>query len=299
MRVAAALSLFCVLARGFQPAAVLSGLGYSAMRPGGCKTLAEVGDELEKVGRHTTRIRIYGTECEQLRMILGVIKQRRLRLRVLVGLWTRGLSLDSETDKLALLLKEDAAFPPLVTGVTVGNEDVFSGIPQAQVIANICQVRERMVTHGFTNISVSTAEVGHLWTKELADASDVVYANLYSFFSRRADTPDMRIAARSIVSQAKGIAVSIAGPKPVVISETGWPSAGDTSLDYFADPSVENQRTFLELLVCHARNHRFDFYALEAFDAPWKLGPSIEAHFGVLDPQGNFKAGTLAPPPSC
>ncbi|KAJ9075049.1 hypothetical protein DSO57_1000332 [Entomophthora muscae] len=232
-------------------------------------------------------------------MVFGAIIQRKLRLRVLVGLWTRSQTLVVETDKLAMLLKEDTSFPPLVLGVTVGNEDIFNGVPQAQVISNMRQVRVRMIQHGFQSISISTAEVGHLWSRELARASDVVYANIYSFFSRRSDHPDMRIAAQSIVQQAQTIAANVAGSKPVVISETGWPSAGNRSVEYFDDPSIDNQRTFLELLVCNTRKHNLDFFALEAFDASWKPGPSIEANFGVLNKYGSFKAGYLNPPCHC
>lgn len=263
----------------------LSGFVYTGFGRGACPSAAEVERDLERMHRHTDRIRIYGDECGQISHALAAIARRKLSMKVLVGLWTRDGRLEESSDKLVRLLQRKPAYRNHILGITVGNEDVFNGTPSGVVAANIIRIRGKLLASGL-EFPVSTAEVGHLWSQDLIDASDAIHANLYTFFGK--GNNDMAAAAKGVVRQADALRRKTA--KPVVISETGWPAGGSYPYDHFGTPSPANQRLFLEKLTCLSRGYRF--FVLEAFDSPAKGDPgSIERQFGLLDASGNFREG--------
>lgn len=73
---------------------------------------------------------------------------------------------------------------------------------------------------------------------------------------------------------------SIAGSKPIVLGEVGWPSAGDQLGD--AVPSVDNTFEFLKTWKCTADRDGIDYFWFEAFDEGWKPNHhNVEIHWGV------------------
>ncbi|KAJ9054191.1 hypothetical protein DSO57_1017330 [Entomophthora muscae] len=271
--------------------ASLDGIVYTGFS-GGCPSAREVEADVGKIRRHTNQIRMYGNECGQVNNALGAISRQNLDMKVLVGLWTRDNKLDQNCDSLIQLLKRNPSYQNHIVGVTVGNEDVYSGIPSGVVAGNIRSVRAKFGANGLGHISVSTAEVGHMWNQELAAASDVIYANIYSFFS--AGNNNINDAANAITLQADNLRSKFG--KPIVIAETGWPSGGNYPQPHFAEPSLPNQKRFLEILDCTARGKGYRYFVLEAFDNSAKGAPgSVERNFGVLDPSGNLKSGALSP----
>jgi exo-beta-1,3-glucanase (GH17 family) len=83
--------------------------------------------------------------------------------------------------------------------------------------------------------------------------------------------------------------VRVADGKPIVISETGWPSKGspygaavpgeDQALNYFLN-------TYL-----WAEEEGIDIFYFAAFDESWKVGDEgdVGAYWGIWDSQGRLK----------
>jgi hypothetical protein len=83
--------------------------------------------------------------------------------------------------------------------------------------------------------------------------------------------------------------------RPVVVSESGWPSAGNAVGD--AVPPLQNANRYFLEFVSWARATRTPFFYFEAFNEPWKTryeGPQ-GGQWGVWDEQGRLKAGMVAP----
>lgn len=80
--------------------------------------------------------------------------------------------------------------------------------------------------------------------------------------------------------------------KPIVITETGWPSHGDVQSD--ARPTPQAQARYLREFISQARALGIDYYVVEAFDGQWKRdeegrpGP----YWGVFDAQRQWKVPT-------
>ena len=72
--------------------------------------------------------------------------------------------------------------------------------------------------------------------------------------------------------------------KPIVIAETGWPSAGEQHQG--AIPSLAGEAYFIRSFLAYAASHHYDYYLLEAFDQPWKAASpegAVGAAWGLFD----------------
>ncbi|KAI0243774.1 hypothetical protein L0F63_000504, partial [Massospora cicadina] len=208
-------------------------------------------------------------------------------MKVLAGIWTRSgsESLKSILSKFTKIIKKNPSYSNYIDGVVVGNEDMQNGISEDSVINNLNLARNHLKGEGI-DLKVGTAEIPTSWSQKLVASCDVIYANIYSFFDRESDDKSMKTAARLIVQRAKDIDTQ---GKPIVISETGWPTQGETaSHQSYARPTTNNQGLFLENFACIAAKENLPYYILEAFDAVWKEGPTVENNFGLMTPEGKL-----------
>jgi len=85
-----------------------------------------------------------------------------------------------------------------------------------------------------------------------------------------------------IVKQVEDEARGIAPGKPILIGESGWPSAGRQR--GLAVPSVVNSAKFIRGMIQVATRHGFDYNIVEAFNQPWKsnLEGVVGANWGLL-----------------
>ena len=82
------------------------------------------------------------------------------------------------------------------------------------------------------------------------------------------------------------VVLSISQGKPVRISETGWPSDGPPFGAAIASP--DNQRLYLEEVLCRTRQRGIDMLWFSAIDEPYKAG--VEAHWGIMNANRTLKS---------
>lgn len=201
----------------------------------------------------------------------------RLGMRVLLGIWIGGeppknrLQVD-QTIRLA------NAYPDAVSAIIVGNEVLLRGEQTPETLAALmAEVRAA------TGKPVTYADVWEFWLRApqvLADAADFITIHVLPYWE------DHPVAAIDGVPHLEAVLREVEakfGPKPILLGETGWPSAG-RERDGAIPGRLEQARYLREFLV-YAQARGLDYNLIEAFDQPWKrqLEGTVGGHWGILD----------------
>ena len=205
-----------------------------------------------------------------------------LGLCAFVGAW---LSSDLAANELEISNAIAVAQAGHADMVIVGSEVLLRGdLSEADLLAYIDRVRQDIPP----GIPVTTADVDSvlLAHPSVLSAVDVVAYNVYPYW----EGVDVNVAVGVVNSRHQQI-VAAAGGKEVVLSETGWPSGGNTVGE--AVPSPENAAFYFLNVVSWARENNIPFWYFSALDETWKAaveGPQ-GAHWGIFDKDGDLKPG--------
>lgn len=184
---------------------------------------------------------------------------------LLLGLWGSGgqSGIDNELAALSSALGlYGSAFTDLIVGISVGSEDLYrisptgienmSGVGAGPdvITSYISQVRSAI-----TNTGASSKPVGHVdtWTAwvnssndAVISASDFIGVDAYPYFQNT--MANAITDGYSLFFDAYDATVSVAGGKPVWVTETGWPVSGAT--ENLAVPSLQNAQTYWDAVGC-------------------------------------------------
>ncbi|CAI7661358.1 unnamed protein product [Penicillium discolor] len=241
------------------------GISYSPYKADRtCKNQEEVNKDLDRVSEYSF-IRIYGTDCDQTRTVTNAA--RRHNMRVFAGVYDlNGFpgSLDTFADAVAGPDgKKDWS---IFHTIAVGNELVNGGTNSASdVVSAVQTARSVLRAQGYTGpvVTVDTFSV-LLDHPELCHVSDYCAANCHAFFDA---TQRPAGAGAYALEQARSISER-AGGKRTMITESGWPHAGDSNGG--AIPSVDNQQVAIASLRKSFDHRREDLVLFTAFDDLWK-----------------------------
>jgi uncharacterized repeat protein (TIGR01451 family) len=207
---------------------------------------------------------------------------RQLGLKVAANAWISSNAAQNTVEIDNLIA---AANSGQVDIAIVGSEAILrNDVTVSQLIAYMNQVRQAIPQ----NIPVTTADVYGTFLAQpaLIAASDVVFANFYPYW----EGTSINNAMCSLEREYQQL-VAASGSKQVVISETGWPSAGNAV--GAAVPSPANQNLFALQFFTWAGANNIPAFYFEAFDEAWKAayeGPQ-GAHWGIFDVNGVIKSG--------
>ncbi|KAJ2236830.1 hypothetical protein H4R99_004129 [Coemansia sp. RSA 1722] len=259
---------------------LLWGLNYSPYNTdGSCPDVNTVAGQLAKVASVTKNIRLYSTDCLQFENALQAITSNNLGLSIHAGIWiSDGQSrMQSDLDQFVSAAKKFGT--GLIKGVSVGNEDISKGMSESTLIGYINQVRSRLQAEGLGNIPVYTTEQDALFSSPMAAASDTVMVNIHAIFDSQFYSIDASV--QSVIQRATNVKNNVAGGKPVVISETGWSSAGNTGP---CPLTLANEIAYAQKFKCAAKTAGYSYFYFEAKNANWKQGAvASEQNFGIFD----------------
>lgn len=183
----------------------------------------------------------------------------------------------------------------LVTAANAGNVDIAvvgnevlltNSQSESQVLAYIQSVKAQVPANvKVTYVDTWNTIVAH---PNIIAAVDVVAVNIYPFYENQ--SIDQALATfQADYAQT----VQAAGGKPVIIAETGWPSAGNPpSFSMAAVPSLANAAQFFTSVEAWARsNGNPPLFYFEGYDEPWKANHNDYSSWGIWDYRGNLKPG--------
>jgi exo-beta-1,3-glucanase (GH17 family) len=239
---------------------------------------SQIRDRLSIIAPYTLWIRTYGSQggLEKIGSIA-----HEMDLKVVAGAWlSKDLAAnDKEIDALIVQAKAGN-----IDMVIVGSETLYRGdLAEDQLIDYIERVRQSV-----PDVQVTTSDTyGELKANpRVIEACNVVMFNYYPYFegiSIDDAIPAMNGAYKDMSDMSVG--------KPVLISETGWPSAGEVKSK--AVPSPENASEYFTGFVAWADSNQVSYFYFDAFDEAWKVKNegAIGAHWGIWDKDGNLKPG--------
>jgi exo-beta-1,3-glucanase (GH17 family) len=260
----------------------LHGLCFSAYLPGQSPELesqlseAQIRARLEVIRPHTRWVRSFS--CTDGNQAIPRIA-RELGMKTLVGAW---LGTDLAKNEAELAGAIEVARAGHADLLAIGNEVLLrEDLPEAALIDYLRRARAAM-----PGLPVSYVDAYYLFVQHprLVEACDVILANCYPFWEYCA--LDQALA---YMKEMHARVVRIAGGRQVIISETGWPSAGTPIGD--AEPSVENALRYLLATLEWTGAADIDLFYFAAFDEAWKAGPEGDrgVTWGLWDQAGKPK----------
>lgn len=230
------------------------------------------------IAPYTNRVRTFGTAdgLEKSGMVA-----HEFGLEAFIGAW---LSKDLSTNEEQIEKLIQAGKDGYIDVAIVGNEVLLrQDLSEDQLINYI-----RRVENALPGIPVTTADVYSviLSYPRIIEEVDFLFVNYYPYWE--GIKVDYAIATihtlhKRMIEAAKG--------KEVYVSETGWPSCGNTIGE--AVPSPENASFYFLNFVSWARANNIKYFYFEAFDEEWKAKyeePQGKC-WGIWDKDGNLKNG--------
>ncbi|GAB4418701.1 MAG: hypothetical protein OHK0039_30390 [Bacteroidia bacterium] len=243
---------------------------------------AQIRRRMEVIMPYTRAIRSFS--CTEGNELIPHIAREK-GLKTMVGAW---ISADRDRNAREIGALVELAQAGLVDVATVGNEVLMRGeLSPEEVIAYVRQVKAQLPAH--VPVGYVDAYYQFLDHPELAEVADVVLINCYPFWEG-AESPH----ALAYLERMYQLAQEVAGGKRVIITETGWPSSGQTVLA--AEPSAENAMKYFIDVQRWAQRTGVEMFYFSSFDESWKVRQEGEvgARWGLWDKDEKLKYSYIA-----
>jgi glucan 1,3-beta-glucosidase len=259
----------------------MHGLGFSAyeegQKPGEIITEKQIRRRLEIIRPYTKWVRSFScTEGNEL--IPKIAKE--LGMKTLVGAWLGNDDKinQQEVENLIKISKEG-----YVDIAAVGNEVMLRGdLTEDELIAFITRVK-KAIPDGIP-VGYVDAYFEFDVKPRITASCDVVLANCYPYWEG-CHIDYSLLYMKEMYSKA----IRAANGKPVIISETGWPSQG-TNFGA-AMPSDENFMKYFINTQKWSAEDGIEIFYFSSFDESWKIGAEgdVGAYWGLWDKDEKLK----------
>lgn len=247
------------------------GFGFSYTPYNGdnsCKSQDQVNKDFEAIPSGYSRVRLYGTDCNQVSNVLSVAKSKGLT--IFAGVYNID-NLSQEIEKISSAANGDWS---TFDTVSIGNELVNSGAASPEkVVDAVNTARGQLRSAGFTGpvVTVDTL-VASRANPSLCDASDFCAVNCHPFFDSNVEAQN---SGAFLESQIPTLQSKLANPsQKIVITETGWPSQGETNGK--AVPSSTNQAAAISSIKSAFSSNPGQVILFTAFNDMWKVSSAAQ-----------------------
>ena len=262
----------------------MHGISFSAytkgQKPGDALSRAQVESRMAILAPHFNWIRSFSTTQgnEHIPQVAHTVG-----LKTLVGAW---LGEDAQKNRLEIESLIALAHEGAVDIAAVGNEVLYRGdLSESELLGFMTEVKERLPDHvpmGYVDAYYEFED-----RPAITEACDVLLTNCYPFWEGCAlpyATLYMQDMYRRVHKVAKG--------KRVIISETGWPSAGGQF--YGAESSPPGALLYFVKAMEWAVTDHVEMFYFASFDEEWKVSGDagegdVGAHWGLWDENHHFK----------
>ena len=239
-------------------------------------TEEQIQKRMEVITPHTKWVRSFSC-TDGNEYIPKMAKEKGLK--TMVGAWLGKDKAQNEREIEALI---KLAQQKLVDIAVVGNEVLMrNDLNEEEIIGYINKVKTAIpgMPVGYVD-----AYYQFLERPQLVEACDMVLANCYPFWE------GCSIDQASIyLKQMYLVTKNIAQGKPVLISETGWPSKGNNVNG--AEPSENNAMKYFLNVNKLAQEENIEMFYFSSFDESWKVHHEgdVGARWGLWDKDEKLK----------
>lgn len=251
----------------------VKGITYTPYESSGsCKSADEVASDLAQLTDFPV-IRLYGTDCNQVE---NVYKAKASNQKLFLGVYYVDQIQDG-IDTIKSAVETYGSWDDITT-VSIGNELVNGNqATPAQVGEYVDTGRAALKAAGYSGpvVSVDTF-IAVINNPELCNYSDYMAVNAHAYFDKNTAAQD---SGKWLLDQIQRVWTACDGKKDVIVTESGWPSKGETY--GVAVPSKENQKDAVSSITSSCGSSTFLF---TAFNDYWKADGAygVEKYWGVL-----------------
>jgi len=236
----------------------------------------QIRRRLDIITPHTNWIRSFS--CTEGNELIPEIAHQK-GLKTVVGAWISNDKARNEKEIEALI---KLAKSGLVDIAAVGNEVLHRNeISEQELIGYIKRVKEAV-----PNISVSYVDAYYQFLDKpnLIASCDLLLVNFYPFWEGA--NVDF---TTSYLQNMMEVTKNVAQGKKIIISETGWPSKGETVEE--AIPSETNAMKYFVSSQKWAKNNNIELFHFSSFDESWKAlqEGTVGTAWGIWDKNEKLK----------
>ena len=244
--------------------------------PGDQITEDQIRRRMEIIKPYTKWIRTFS--CTDGNEVIPRIA-KEYGIKTLAGAWL-GDDNEINNQEIAGLIK--LAKEGYVDIAAVGNEVLYrKDLSESELLHFIQQVKEAIPT---IPVGYVDAYYEFVDRPKITEACDVILANCYPYWEGcRIDYA--LVYMKEMYSQA----VKVANGKKVIITETGWPSMGESFEGAY--PSYDNAKRYFINTQQWAETDDLELFYFSSFDEPWKVGAEgdVGAYWGLWDKDEKLK----------
>ncbi|RAL64574.1 hypothetical protein DID88_001609 [Monilinia fructigena] len=210
------------------------GFAYSPyMANNNCKTQDQVNEDFAVIPSSYSTVRIYGVDCNQVTTTL--VAAKKYGFKIFAGVYDFA-EVSTETQAIVDAVKGDWS---TITTISIGNEWVNNGVTDAAGVASaVATAKAILSAGGYTGkvVAVDTLAATKLYPS-LCDNVDYCAVNCHPFFDTNTAAEAAGDFLATQISELRGL---LSNPDmEIVITETGWPSAGTSHDQAVASPEAQ------------------------------------------------------------
>lgn len=247
-------------------------------KPGDDISMAQVERRVKILKPYVGAIRSFS--CTEGNEFVSVAAKKH-GLRTLVGAWLGDDKEENEKEIEGLIALAKAGH---VDVAAVGNEVLYrDDLTLEELIGYMKRVKEALAG---LNIPIGYVDAYYEFSRHpiIVEHSDIILANLYPYWEGCPidySLGHMQAMYGEVVDSAQG--------KPIIITETGWPSQGGGLRGAIASKKAA-MKYFIDTMRWTKENDIPNFY-FSSFDESWKVGAEgdVGAYWGLWDKHEKLK----------
>jgi len=280
-------------------------------------TLAAVIQDIQIMSQLTTRVRLYGADCNQSALVLEAIKQTKVNMTVFLGNYPiatdNGTAYERQRNELKAAIQTYGT--DHISGVTVGNEFMLNYVTDAGIqdpnsavadvgaqilIGDIKDTQSMLSGMSLGSLPVGNSDAGSYFNNEVLADVDYGMANVHPWFANVSAEVSAAWTAEFFAQTDVALAANLSNHPKMYIAETGWPTkssdAGNAN-NGASTASISNLQIFLDTFVCQANTNGTGYFFFEFADEDWKdkqFG-GVEGWWGLFNQNRTLKEGITIP----